>query len=67
MEINEEMGKTESSAAAVEDSKKKEIMDLLHEYNEIKDAAQVVIGCIANIEKTTVKEIHQRLNLPLDS
>lgn len=62
MEIDEKIKKSEN-----EDENKKEIMELLHTYNEIKDAAQVVIGCIANIENTTVKEIHQRLNLPLDS
>ncbi|KPJ11435.1 hypothetical protein RR48_15074 [Papilio machaon] len=35
----------------------------LHEYNNIKDAAQVIIGHIANIEGTSVTEIHRRLNL----
>lgn len=36
---------------------------LLHQYNDIKDATQVVINHIANIEGTTVSEIHKRLNL----
>lgn len=65
MEIDKKI--TNSELAVAEDERKKEIIDLLHKYNEIKDAAQVVIGCIANIEKTTVKDIHQHLNLPLDS
>lgn len=64
MEINQ---KNKKNSDLTEEEKKKEIMDLLHKYNEIKDAAQVVIGCIANIEETTIKEVHQRLNLPLDS
>lgn len=36
---------------------------LLHQYNDIKDAAQVVINHIANLEETTVTEIHKRLQL----
>ncbi|KAJ0179850.1 hypothetical protein K1T71_004441 [Dendrolimus kikuchii] len=38
-------------------------VQLLHRYNNIKDAAQIVINHIANIEGTTVTEIHKRLNL----
>lgn len=46
------------------DSKNKLMqMHLVHQYNDIKDATQVVINQIANIEATTVTEIHKRLNL----
>lgn len=38
-------------------------VQLLHQYNDIKDAAQIVINHVANMEGTTVKEIHDRLNL----
>lgn len=38
-------------------------MHLIHQYNNIKDATQVVINQIANIEATTVTEIHKRLGL----
>lgn len=38
-------------------------VQLLHQYNNIKDATQIVINHIANIEGTTVTEVHQRLNL----
>ncbi|XP_072940585.1 uncharacterized protein [Epargyreus clarus] len=38
-------------------------VQLLHQYNDIKDATQVVINHIANIEGTTVAEIHKRLEL----
>lgn len=42
-------------------------MDLLHKYNDIKDAAQTVIGAIANVRGVTIKSLHNELNLPLDS
>lgn len=46
---------------------KSEIIELLHKYNDVKDAAQTVIGAIANAKGVTFKSIHQELNLPLDS
>ncbi|KAI5632111.1 swi5 domain-containing protein [Phthorimaea operculella] len=39
------------------------LVELLHQYNDIKDATQVVINHIANIEGTTVTAIHERLQL----
>lgn len=38
-------------------------VQLLHQYNDIKDATQVVINHIANIEEITVTEVHERLQL----
>ncbi|XP_041976737.1 GPN-loop GTPase QQT1 [Aricia agestis] len=38
-------------------------VQLLHYYNDIKDATQIVINHIANIEDTSISEIHKRLNL----
>ncbi|PVU91346.1 hypothetical protein BB559_004177 [Furculomyces boomerangus] len=38
----------------------------LHTYNEIKDAAQLLIGKLAELERKTAKEIHQELELPTD-
>lgn len=38
-------------------------VQLLHQYNDIKDATQVIINHIANIEGTSVSEIHKRLKL----
>lgn len=46
----------------IEDGKLIQVL-LLHQYNDIKDAAQIVINHIANVEGTTVNEIHQRLGL----
>lgn len=48
-----------------EKAMKTEIMDLTHKYNEIKDAAQTVIGVLANIKGVTLKKIHDELNLPI--
>lgn len=47
----------------LEDKGKHLQVQLLHQYNDVKDATQIVIDHIANIEGTTVTEIHQRLNL----
>lgn len=42
---------------------KDEIMKALHKYNDIKDAAQIVLGRLAIIEGVTVAEIHRNYNL----
>ncbi|XP_043290052.1 DNA repair protein SWI5 homolog [Venturia canescens] len=44
----------------------KETMNLLHEYNEIKDAAQKVLGAIANMQGVTIASLHKEYNLPID-
>lgn len=49
-----------------DEQRKKEIMDLLHQYNEIKDGTQIIIGALANVENTTIKSLHERYNLPMD-
>lgn len=41
-------------------------MEALHRYNEIKDAAQLVLGYLADIEQKTIAELHLLFNLPLD-
>ena len=38
----------------------------LHEYNEMKDLTQMVLGYLANLEETTLIELHRRYNLPTD-
>lgn len=43
----------------------KEIMELLHEYNDIKDAAQVVLGALATMRGVTVASLHKEFDLPL--
>lgn len=38
-------------------------MKALHQYNDIKDATQIVLGRLAIVEGVTVAEIHQNYNL----
>lgn len=45
---------------------KKKTINQLHMYNEIKDAAQMVIGALAHIRGDTIKNVHKELNLPSD-
>lgn len=42
-------------------------MQLMHQYNDIKDATQVVLGKLSNLEGVTLKEMHLKYNLPLDT
>lgn len=46
---------------------RKQQMALLHEYNEAKDAAQAIIGALANLDSVTIRCLHDKFNLPLDS
>lgn len=39
------------------------VMNLLHQYNEIKDATQVVLGRLAAVEGQTLKEMHERFGI----
>ncbi|KAJ3633014.1 hypothetical protein MTP99_009989 [Tenebrio molitor] len=38
----------------------------LHDYNEMKDLTQVVLGYLADVEHVSIAELHVRHNLPLD-
>lgn len=42
-----------------------EKLTLLHKYNAVKDAAQVIIGDVANITGNTISAQHEAFNLPL--
>uniref|UniRef100_A0A0N7ZBJ3 DNA repair protein SWI5 homolog n=1 Tax=Scylla olivacea TaxID=85551 RepID=A0A0N7ZBJ3_SCYOL len=37
----------------------------LHRYNEVKDAAQLVLGRLAELEQVTVKEMHKKYKVPV--
>lgn len=50
---------------SVEESKR-EMRKMLHEYNEVKDATQIIIGVLANMENITIKQVHQMFNLPTE-
>jgi len=38
-------------------------INLLHRYNEAKDATQILIGRLATIKQTTVRQIHNDMDL----
>lgn len=42
---------------------KDDIMKALHQYNDIKDATQEVLGRLAILEGVTVAEMHRKYNL----
>lgn len=41
-------------------------MEVLHEYNDMKDLAQMVLGYLADVEHVTIGELHRRFKLPMD-
>ncbi|GIX97355.1 hypothetical protein CEXT_284051 [Caerostris extrusa] len=41
-------------------------IDKLHDYNEIKDVAQMVMGRIAVHEQTTVRAVHEEFRMSDD-
>ena len=50
----------------IEESELKVHIDKLHEYNELKDTAQMVLGRIAYQEGMTTRELYARFGLDLD-
>ena len=41
-------------------------IDALHEYNEVKDAAQTLLGKYAELEQTTVAQAHEKFGLGVE-
>ncbi|KAH8357609.1 hypothetical protein KR200_004400 [Drosophila serrata] len=48
------------------DSEKKKTIELLHEYNDLKDATQLVLGALATIKSVPIRSLYSTYNLPLD-
>ncbi|XP_033215269.1 DNA repair protein SWI5 homolog [Belonocnema kinseyi] len=44
---------------------KETTMNYLHEYNNIKDATQVVLSALATMREVTIASLHQEFNLPI--
>lgn len=55
--------KTEDNSEQLK-KQKEEHMRLLHEYNNLKDATQTVLGVLAQAKRVSIKEMHKRYNLP---
>lgn len=52
------------TATTIEQEKQKH-MQLLHEYNNLKDATQTVLGALAQAKGLPVKDMYKRYNLPI--
>lgn len=55
-EVNEELAPLEEKYT---DEDVQDYIDALHEYNEVKDAAQMLMGKLAELQGVTVKKIHE--------
>ncbi|KAH8322618.1 hypothetical protein KR059_001514 [Drosophila kikkawai] len=58
--------KTSSKAKDSPDSEKKETIELLHEYNDLKDATQLVLGALATMKGVPIRSLYSTYDLPLD-
>ena len=63
-ELDEEVAGLHDEGLAVEELDRQ--IDLLHQYNDVKDAAQTVIGRLAELTGVTVKTLHEKYHLPLE-
>ncbi|KAH8274496.1 hypothetical protein KR044_001403, partial [Drosophila immigrans] len=54
------------NAAALEEQQKQKHMQLLHQYNELKDATETVLGALAQAKGLPVKEMYKLYKLPKD-
>ncbi|KZO98802.1 Swi5-domain-containing protein [Calocera viscosa TUFC12733] len=44
----------------------KEHIRILHEYNELKDATQMMLGRLASMRDTTIRQVHDEYGLTSD-
>ena len=57
----------ELTASGCRDDELQLHIDALHEYNEVKDVGQMLLGKIAEIEGTTTTALYKRFGLELDN
>lgn len=69
-ELRKELESVESEIAELSkdhcEEELQQYIDLLHEYNEIKDVGQLLLGKIAEVQGTTTAELYERFELNLD-
>ncbi|KAH7828887.1 putative Swi5 [Monocercomonoides exilis] len=46
--------------------KSQEVIDALHRYNDLKDAAQLLLGKYAEVEGMTVKQMYEKFGISID-
>ena len=61
--LDEEIAALKDSGFQVEELQ--DHIENLHRYNEVKDAAQIVLGRLAELEQVTLKEMHQKYQVPV--
>lgn len=69
-ELREQLKSAESEIAELSEEYSEEelqqYIDHLHEYNEIKDVGQMLLGKLAEVQGTTTAELYQKFGLHLD-
>ncbi|KAF9072888.1 DNA repair protein [Rhodocollybia butyracea] len=67
-ELEEQVARLEQELGPGEDAEKivNKHIKMLHRYNEAKDAAQILIGRLASLKETTIRQIHKDLDLPTE-
>jgi len=58
--------KTANKTNETSEGQKKKIIELLHEYNDLKDATQRVLEALANLKCVPVGSVYATYNLPRD-
>jgi len=48
------------------DSEKRKIIELMHEYNDLKDATQLVLGALATLKSVPIRSVYATYSLPRD-
>ncbi|XP_023178281.1 DNA repair protein SWI5 homolog [Drosophila hydei] len=54
----------QTNSEAFLQQQKQRHMKLLHEYNNLKDATQTVLGALAQAKGLPIKDMHKIYNLP---
>lgn len=71
LKLKETVAKVESEVGSMaEEYSEVELqqhIDKLHEYNEVKDIGQLLLGKLAEVEGTTTASLYQRFGLELDN
>jgi len=60
-EIDDEIARLEN--AGYQESEADDYIESLHEYNDIKDLAQMVIGKLAELEQVSVGSLHEEFDV----
>ncbi|XP_017071421.1 DNA repair protein SWI5 homolog [Drosophila eugracilis] len=63
-ESKKQTRKAAIKAKEASDYEKRKIIELLHEYNDLKDATQQVLGALATLKSVPVRSVYDTYNLP---